>query len=82
MYSAFINRYDASGSELLKIDRNTPYWGRNKSVSNCVSKRTLAHLFFLREEPRIHVHVGHPDGEAKFQLVPSIKLAVNFGITN
>jgi len=38
--------------------------------------------FFSREEPRIHVHVGHPDGEAKFWLVPSIELAVNFGITN
>lgn len=25
-------------------------------------------LFFSREEPRIHVHVAHPDGEAKFWL--------------
>jgi len=23
-------------------------------------------FFFSREEPRIHVHVAHPDGEAKF----------------
>jgi len=23
-------------------------------------------FFFSREEPRMHVHVSHPDGEAKF----------------
>ena len=27
-------------------------------------------FFFSREEPRIHVHVAHPDGEAKFWLTP------------
>ena len=25
-------------------------------------------FFFSREEERIHVHVAHPDGEAKFGL--------------
>jgi len=29
-------------------------------------------FFFSREEPRIHVHVSHPDGEAKFWLTPQI----------
>ncbi len=34
-------------------------------------------FFFSREEPRIHVHVAHPDGEAKFWLTPSIHLATS-----
>jgi hypothetical protein len=38
-------------------------------------------FFFSREETRIHVHVAHPDGEAKFRLTPSIHLAVNVGLT-
>ena len=39
-------------------------------------------LFFLsREETRIHVHVAHPDGEAKFWLTPSVHLAVNIGLS-
>ena len=29
-------------------------------------------LFFSREEARIHVHVAHPDGEAKFWLTPIV----------
>lgn len=31
--------------------------------------------FFSREEPRRHVHVASPDGEAKFWLEPRIELA-------
>ena len=38
-------------------------------------------LFFSREEPRIHVHVAHPDGEAKFWLAPDVHLAVNMGLS-
>ena len=38
-------------------------------------------FFFSREEPRIHVHVAHPDGEAKFWLTPNVHLAVNMGLT-
>ncbi|MBC1260761.1 DUF4160 domain-containing protein [Synechococcus sp. BSF8S] len=37
-------------------------------------------FFFSREESRIHVHVSHPDGEAKFWLSPSIELARNIGL--
>jgi hypothetical protein len=33
--------------------------------------------FFSREEPRIHVHVGSSDGEAKFWIEPEIELAVS-----
>ena len=28
----------------------------------------------------MHVHVSHPDGEAKFWLTPSIELARNIGL--
>lgn len=39
-------------------------------------------FFFSREELRMHVHVAHPDGEAKFWLEPTIRLAVRFGLTD
>ena len=38
-------------------------------------------FFFSREEPRMHVHVAHPDGEAKFWLTPTIALADSVGLT-
>ena len=38
-------------------------------------------FFFSREEPRIHVHVAHPEGEAKFWLTPEVQVAVNVGLT-
>ena len=37
-------------------------------------------FFFSREEPRIHIHVSHTDGEAKFWLEPQIELAMNQGL--
>jgi Domain of unknown function (DUF4160) len=39
-------------------------------------------FFFSREETRIHVHVAHPDGEAKFWLTPSVQLATNVGLSS
>jgi len=38
-------------------------------------------FFFSREESRIHVHVAHPDGEAKFWLTPHIHLATSVGLS-
>jgi len=38
-------------------------------------------FFFSREEPRRHVHVAHPDGEAKFWLTPEIALATETGLS-
>lgn len=29
----------------------------------------------------MHVHINHPDGEAKFWLEPLIELAQNFGLS-
>lgn len=37
-------------------------------------------FFFSREEPRIHVHVSHPEGEAKFWLTPDVHLATSTGL--
>ena len=37
--------------------------------------------FFSREETRIHVHVAHVDGEAKFWLTPQVALANHIGLT-
>ena len=38
-------------------------------------------FFFSREEPRIHIHVSHTDGEAKYWLEPSIELAMSQGLS-
>jgi len=38
-------------------------------------------FFFSREENRIHVHVAHPDGEAKFWLTPSVALATSVSLS-
>ncbi|WP_373997172.1 DUF4160 domain-containing protein [Duganella sp. SG902] len=38
--------------------------------------------FYPREETRIHVHVSHPDGEAKFWLSPEVSLAENRGLSS
>ncbi len=38
-------------------------------------------FFFSREESRIHVHVAHPDGEAKFWLMPTVALATSVGLS-
>ena len=37
--------------------------------------------FFSREERRMHVHVHHVDGEAKFWMEPEIELAHNHGLS-
>ena len=36
--------------------------------------------FFSREERRMHVHVYHEEGEAKFWLDPEVQLAQNYGL--
>ncbi|MCL2297861.1 MAG: DUF4160 domain-containing protein [Proteobacteria bacterium] len=38
-------------------------------------------FFFSREELRVHVHVAHPDGEAKFWLAPTVTLATSVGLS-
>jgi hypothetical protein len=38
-------------------------------------------FFFSREEARIHIHVAHADGEAKFWLTPEILLANHTGLS-
>ena len=39
-------------------------------------------FFFSREEQRIHVHVSHPDGEAKFWLTPDVQFASQTGLAS
>ena len=38
-------------------------------------------FFFSREETRIHFHVAHPDGEAKFWLTPQVDLSNHIGLS-
>ncbi|WP_036290770.1 DUF4160 domain-containing protein [Methylosinus sp. PW1] len=44
-------------------------------------QRGYRFYFFSREEPRAHVHVYHPDGEAKFWMEPEIVVARNQGLS-
>ena len=37
-------------------------------------------FFFSREERRMHVHVAHPEGEAKFWMEPRVELADAVGL--
>lgn len=37
-------------------------------------------FFFSREETKIHVHVTCSEGEAKFWIIPNVKLAKNYGL--
>jgi hypothetical protein len=37
-------------------------------------------FFFSREERRMHVHVAHPEGEAKYWLEPQVELAASVGL--
>lgn len=57
---------------------------RGTNLSMCPTifrERGYRFYFFSREEPRMHVHVNHADGEAKFWLEPVIELAQNFGLS-
>ena len=38
-------------------------------------------FFFSKEEPRMHVHISCPDGEAKFWVEPIISLANYQGLS-
>jgi len=44
-------------------------------------ERGYRFYFFSREETRMHVHVLHADGEAKFWLSPEIALANSCGLS-
>ena len=37
-------------------------------------------FFFSREAARMHVHVAHPDGEARFWIVPDLTTRVVTGL--
>jgi hypothetical protein len=39
-------------------------------------------LFFSREETRMHVHVRHANGEAKFWLEPTLEVATCWGLSS
>jgi hypothetical protein len=43
-------------------------------------ERGYRFFFFSREETRMHVHIHHAKGEAKFWLEPQIELAQNYGL--
>lgn len=59
---------------------NPPDRDRLSTVSpNLFSYKNYRFFFFSLEEPRVHVHVLSPDGEAKFWIEPQIELAMNHG---
>ncbi len=42
--------------------------------------KSFRFYFFSREEPRAHVHVTGPEGEAKYWLDPDVALATSHGL--
>ncbi len=38
-------------------------------------------FFFSREEERVHIHVMHPDGEAKIWIEPEIEMHSSYGLS-
>ncbi len=46
---------------------------------NLFSFKNYRFFFFSLEEPRVHVHVLSPDGEAKFWIEPEISMATCHG---
>jgi hypothetical protein len=57
----------------------------NRTKSTRVSPTIFRHgkyrgFFFSREEPRMHVHVESPDGEAEFWIEPILALASHSGL--
>src|SRR4030095_12817742 len=64
----------------------------NQMPANCIAtinwkmsptifrERGFRFSFFSNEEPRMHVHVFHADGTAKFWLEPDLELAENDGL--
>lgn len=53
-------------------------WAR---VSPTIFRDGELRFFFSREEPRLHVHVQGPEGEAKFWIEPRIELASQRGLS-
>lgn len=51
-------------------------------VTNRLPGWRISIFDFSREESRVHIHVSHPDGEAKFWLKPTIELARNIGLSS
>ena len=39
------------------------------------------YYFFARNDKRMHIHVSHPDGTAKFWLEPQVALAWHTGLS-
>ena len=58
----------------------TAWQGTLAHMSPTVVRDGPFRLFFSREEVRIHVHVAHPDGEAKFWLTPLVSVASSTGL--
>jgi Domain of unknown function (DUF4160) len=50
-------------------------------LSPAVFREGEFRFFFSREERRPHIHVSHPDGEAKFWLSPNVQHAHNIGLS-
>jgi hypothetical protein len=56
------------------------YWGF-RIIRKMLLQEARRFFFFSREEPRSHVHVDCPDGEAKFWLDPTVELARTHGLS-
>lgn len=63
------------------LARLTKSWLQYCNGSYLVRDGQFRLFFFSREETRIHVHVAHVNGEAKFWLTPQVVLADHTGLS-
>ena len=73
-------RFVAAVAELGSLCAKKRIWYFGTMSPTIFREGPFRFYFFSREEPRMHVHVYSPDGEAKFWLEPTIELAQNFGM--
>lgn len=65
----------------MRHDELSEKWYHFGMAPTVFREGSFRFFFFSREESRIHVHVSHTDGEAKFWLKPEIELAMNQGLS-
>jgi hypothetical protein len=67
VFQQFSN-YDTKRRDILVL-------GSSRLSPTILREGNNRYFFFSREEPRMHVHISSPKGEAKFWLEPTVALA-------
>jgi hypothetical protein len=72
--------FEVPRGQPLRVESSDPSQQRSGMTPTVLRDGPFRLFFFSREESRMHVHVSHPDGEAKFWLTPDVELATQTGL--